>query len=51
MNEILNQTDILINKFKESDFIKNKDLITLNLYIYYLNKKINKLVLNKKCGN
>ncbi len=50
MNEILNQTDILINKFKESDIVKNKDLITLNLYIYYLNKQINKLVLNKKCG-
>jgi hypothetical protein len=51
MNEIINQTDILINKFKASDMAKNKDLITLNLYIYYLNKQINKLVLNKKCGS
>ena len=50
MNEILDQTDILINKLSNSDIVKNKDLITLNLYIYYLNKQINNLLLNKKCG-
>lgn len=50
MNEILNQTDALISKLNKSDVVKNKNLITLNLYIYYLNKQINKLLLNKRCG-
>ena len=51
MNEILDQTDILINKLKNTNMVKNKDLMTLNLYIYYLNKQIKKLLLIKKCGN
>lgn len=57
MNEVLDEVDILIDKFKKSEMVRNmidnKEYLQnqnlLNYHIYYLNKNLNKLIDNKIC--